>query len=204
MGEDINNVISKLQSSEKYRALFARAYGNDTVSSEKILKSMAQFMGLMLSNKSKYDRYKNGEATLSDEELQGYSLFVQKCSGCHTEPLFTDFKYRNNGLAIDPVFKDGGRGHLKPEEPQFLYCFKTPSLRNVALTQPYMHDGRYQTLEQCLDHYTNNIVNKVNLDPALKNGIAMSADDKKKIIVFLNTLTDHKFISDARFKDPNF
>jgi len=203
MDEDINRVIDKLQNSAKYRELFKKAYGTEEVSSERMLKSMAQFMGLMHSMDTKYDYFKRGEKEFSEQELRGYNLFLQNCNSCHVEPLFSDFKYRNNGLAVDPSLNDGGRGQLKPDEPQHLYTFKTPSLRNVALTFPYMHDGRYQTLEDCLDHYTNGIVNRTNLDPLLENGISMTASEKADIISFLHTLNDFALISDPRFKDPN-
>lgn len=204
MGEEINAVLGKLQTSSKYQKLFKSAYGDSLVTTERMMKSMAQFMGLMVSADSKYDRMKRGEVQFTAAEQQGHTLFQAKCSSCHTEPLFSDFKFRNNGLSIDPVFKDGGRGALKPEEPEHLYCFKTPSLRNIAITQPYMHDGRYNTLEECLDHYTSGIVNRVNLDPLLKDGIKIEASEKQAIINFLNTLTDYEFIHNPKFKDPNF
>lgn len=99
--------------------------------------------------------------------------------------------------------KDSGRAHITGL-PEDLYRFKTPSLRNVAITQPYMHDGRYATLEECLDHYTGNIKNLTNLDPLLQGGIELSPQDKQDIISFLHTLTDFEFIKDKRFADPNF
>ncbi|MGZ3901002.1 MAG: cytochrome-c peroxidase [Bacteroidia bacterium] len=206
MAENINNVIQKLQASEKYKALFTKAYGNDEVTSQKMLRAMAQFMGLMYSYNSKYDQYKRQENNVefTAQELSGYSLFLSKCSACHKEPLFSDFQYRNNGLAVNPAYNDSGRAHITAL-PQDRYKFKTPSLRNIAKTGPYMHDGRYATLEDCLDHYTNNITNMVNIDPLLQTGsIPLTDQDKKDIIVFLNTLTDYKFINDKRFADPNF
>lgn len=204
MGEEINSVIAKLQTSARYPSLFKKAYGDSLVNSERMMKSLAQFMGLLVSADSKYDRVKRGEVQFTASEQNGYSSFKAKCSTCHTEPLFSDFKFRNNGLSIDPVFQDGGRGQLKKDEPQHLYCFKTPSLRNVTKTQPYMHDGRFNTLDECLDHYTSGIVNKINLDPLLKDGIQLTDQEKQDILSFLNTLTDYEFISDPKFKDPNF
>jgi cytochrome c peroxidase len=204
MGEETGHVVAKLQASEKYRNLFKKAYGDSLVSSDRMLKCIAQFMGLLLSNQSKYDRMKEGDAKFTAQETNGYNLFIAKCSSCHTEPLFTDYKFRNNGLSIDTSYKDGGRGALKLDEPQNLYCFKTPSLRNIAKTAPYMHDGRLSTLQECLDHYTNGIVNKTNLDPLLTNGIPMTDAEKQDILSFLNTLTDFEFITNPQFKDPNF
>ncbi len=206
MAENINNVITKLQASAKYKDLFNKAYGTETVDSQKMLKAMAQFMGLMYSYKSKYDLYKRGEnnTQLSDAELRGYNLFISKCNTCHKEPLFSDFQFRSNGMPINLFLNDSGRAHITGLA-QDKYKFKTPSLRNVALTKPYMHDGSLQTLNQCLDHYTNPITNTVNLDPLLQtNGIPMTSAEKQDIIAFLNTLNDYEFINDKRFADPNF
>lgn len=204
MGEETANVWKKLQATSKYQKLFKAAYGDSLVTTDRAMKAIAQFMGLFLSNQSKYDRVKEGESKFSSAEQTGYDLFKAKCASCHVEPLFSDFKFRNNGLAIDKNLKDGGRGQLKPEEPEHLYCFKTPSLRNIAFTGPYMHDGRYTTLRECLDHYTNKIENKINLDPLLENGIPMTDAEKEAIIAFLNTLSDYEFINNPQYKDPNF
>lgn len=204
MDENINVVMTKLQASVKYQKLYKAAYGDSLVTSERTMKAIAQFMGLLVSNNSKYDRVMRDEAEFTTQESNGYNLFKAKCSSCHAEPLFSDFKYRNNGISIDPKKQDGGRGALKLEEPEHLYCFKTPSLRNIAKTGPYMHDGRYATLQECLDHYTSKMDNKINLDPLLVNGIPMTSEEKQDILSFLNTLTDFEFISNSQFKDPNF
>lgn len=206
MGADINPVIAKLQASSKYQNLFKKAYGNDTVTSQKMLRAMTVFMGLIYSYNSKFDYYKRHEnnVELSDAEQRGYSLFTSKCSGCHTEPLFSDYGFKSNGLAVDPFYLDSGRAHIT-NLPQDRYKFKTPSLRNIAKTAPYMHDGRFTTLNECLDHYTNAIPNLTNLDPSIPtNGFQFSAQNKQDIIAFLHTLTDYKFLADKRFADPNF
>ena len=202
MHETIANVVSKLNSSSKYRDLFKKAYGDETVNSQRMLKAMAQFMGTMYSYNSKYDNVKNGKDAFNANEQAGYSLFIQKCANCHTEPLFSDFQYRSNGLSVDPLLKDSGRAHIT-QLPQDLYKFKTPSLRNIEKTSPYMHDGRFNTLDECLDHYNSGITNTINLDPILVSGIALSTQQKADLISFLKTLTDYKFINDTRFADPN-
>lgn len=203
MDEDINRVLQKLSDSPKYRDLFNKAYGSEEISSDRMLKSMALFMALITSSESKYDRYKRGQSQFSAQELRGYALFSEKCSSCHTEPLFSDFAYRNNGLAVDPRYNDSGRAVITRSQND-LYRFKTPSLRNISITAPYMHDGRYATLEQCLDHYTSGIQNHTNLDPRLEYGIPMTPGEKTDIIAFLYTLTDYELIKDKRFSDPNF
>ncbi|MCC6371149.1 MAG: cytochrome-c peroxidase [Bacteroidia bacterium] len=203
MDENIGNVLEKLKGTNKYRVMFKNAYGTEEISSQRFLWAMAQFMGLLYSNNSKYDRYKKGEknSAFTEEELRGYNLFKTNCNACHAEPLFTDFKFRNNGLAVNPAYKDSGRMHIT-RQPEDLYKFKTPSLRNIEVTGEYMHDGRYETLEDCLNHYTDKINNNVNLDPLLQNPLPLSADNKKDIIAFLKTLTDTAFINNKRFNDP--
>lgn len=204
MGEKWSNVIKKLEASEKYRDLFKKAYGSEEIFDSRILKAFAQFMGMMYSYNSKYDNYKRNEegVTFSEQEQRGYATFKDKCASCHVEPLFSDFDYRSNGIAVDPSINDSGRAHITGI-PSDRYKFKVPSLRNVALTGPYMHDGRYTTLQQCLDHYTN-IQNNINLDPLIPTtGIPLTAQEKQDIIAFLQTLTDYEFINDPRFTDPN-
>lgn len=206
MGETTADVIAKLQASIKYRELFKKAYGDEEVSTQKMTRAIALFMGLMYSYNSKYDYYKRGEGYIefNEAEKRGYNLFLAKCNSCHKEPLFSDFQYRNNGLSVNLNYQDSGRQHIT-RDPQDIYKFKTPSLRNIAKTGPYMHDGRFSTLKQCLDHYTNGITNMTNLDPLLQSGsIPLSSQDKDDIIAFLNTLTDYKFLGDKRFADPNF
>lgn len=204
MAEQIPTVVSKLQSSQKYRSLFKSAYGDENITGQRLLKSLAQFMGLITSSNSKFDYYKRHEKNvqLSPEELKGYSLFQANCASCHKEPLFSDFEFRSNGLSISPVYKDSGRAHVT-SLPQDRYKFKTPSLRNIALTDPYMHDGRFATLEQCLDHYTNPAKHTENLDPLLVSPLPLSPQDKKDIISFLHTLSDFEMTKDTRFADPN-
>jgi len=202
MGESIINVVKKLQRSARYRTLF----GSDEVNSQNMLKAMAQFMGTMYSYNSKYDRIKRGENKImfSGRELAGYQLFQANCASCHKEPLFSDFQYRSNGLSVDPGLNDNGREHITGEASD-KYKFKTPSLRNVEKTAPYMHDGRYETLEECLNHYTKAFVNLVNIDPTLPaNGFQLNEQNKSDIILFLKTLTDTTFINNRRFKDPKY
>lgn len=199
-----NDALEKLKNSNRYKKLFAAAYGDENVTSSRMLKAMAQFMGLMYSYNSRYDMFKRGEngVTFTEQEQRGYQLFLANCNSCHKEPLFTDFSYRNNGLTVNALINDSGRAHIT-QLPEDKFKFKVPSLRNIALSAPYMHDGRYATLQQCLDHYTNNVVNMVNLDPLLlPNGIPMNAQQKSDIIEFLKTLNDYKFIGDKRFADP--
>jgi cytochrome c peroxidase len=202
MNENLNNVVTKLSASNKYKQLFKSAFGSDEITSQKILKAFAQFQGVLYSYNSKYDQYKRNETSFTNEELAGYNLFVQKCNNCHREPLFTDHDFKNNGLPIDPTINDFGRENITGNSND-KFKFKTPSLRNIALTAPYMHDGRFNTLDQVLNHYSSGITNTTNLDPSLQSGINLSSTEKSNLKSFLLTLTDYKFIQDERFKDPN-
>ncbi|HTE12832.1 MAG TPA: hypothetical protein VK645_17755, partial [Chitinophagaceae bacterium] len=131
----------------------------------------------------------------------GYNTFKAKCAACHTEPLFTDLSYRNNGLEANSFLNDYGRMRITGKNTDSLK-FKVPSLRNTALTFPYMHDGRLYTFDQVLNHYTTGIVQSPTLDPLLKNGIALNSTERINLKAFLKTLTDSTFIKDPRFAQP--
>lgn len=204
MNETIANILAKLRASSKYRSLFAKAFGDDSITTHRFLKALAQFQGLLYSYNSKYDMHYRGEAggSFNSSQQNGYNLFKQKCASCHTEPLFTDFSFRSNGLPENVFLKDSGRMHITGD-PADRFRFKVPSLRNIALTAPYMHDGRFQSLDEVLDHYDHGITNLVNLDPLLSNGIQLTPQERNDLKNFLFTLTDYEFINDPKFKDPN-
>lgn len=203
MDDNLPDVISKLSADSKYPAMFKNAFGSDTINSQRIFKALALFMAPMISDNSKYDKYMRGETggAFTTQELNGLNLFRQKCASCHQEPMFTDFSFRNNGLIPDAQLNDTGRAHITGD-PNDIYKFRVPSLRNVALTKPYMHDGRFGTLDAVLEHYRSGIYQYPTLDTSLKNGITMTNQDKLDIISFLNTLTDTSFVHDKRFADP--
>lgn len=202
MAETLPNLVLKISASAKYKDLFRKAYGDDTVTTQRMFKSIAQFMGTMYSYSSKYDQVKHGSANFTASEQSGYNLFVQKCASCHQEPLFSDYKFRNNGLAVNPAIRDSGRAHITRDLAD-LYKFKTPSLRNIELTGPYMHDGRFMTLSECLNHYISGISNSPTLDPSLNGGISLNTQEKNDIIAFLKTLTDPQFLTDKRYSETN-
>lgn len=199
MDETITNVISKLRSTSTYPSLFQNAYGKDTITSQLMLRALAQFMAAMVSADSKYDQYKNGTASFNSEELNGYQIFRQHCESCHKEPLFTDLSYRNNGLDI-AFGRDAGRARITLQ-PQDSGKFKVPSLRNIAVTGPYMHDGRFNSLSLVIDHYRSGIKQSSTLDSQLISGISLTAAEKLALLSFLNTLTDYTFINDKRFSE---
>jgi cytochrome c peroxidase len=199
MDEQINSVLNKLQNDASYRELFKNAFGTEIITSQLMFKAISQFQGMLVSYNSKYDLYTHGQATLTTNEMDGLNLFQQKCNTCHTAPLFTNFQYMNNGL--DTAFEDAGRGKITTLASDS-GTFKVPSLRNVALSRPYMHDGRFNSLDEVLNHYISGVKNSSTLSSQVAGGITLTIQEKSNIISFLNTLSDNTFIHDARFKDP--
>ncbi|TAE40697.1 MAG: cytochrome-c peroxidase [Runella slithyformis] len=219
MDEKLGNVLEKLKKTEKYPALFEKAYGSKEITSAKFLKALSQFMLALTSSNAKYDKYIRNEAggTLTADETAGLNIFQQKCGTCHGGELFTDQTYRNNGLKLDVTrqvvvngkleikrFDDKGRYRITQIDSD-LYKFKVPSLRNIAVTRPYMHDGRFWTLEEVLNHYSENMIDNGYVDNTLKingkAGLKLTDDEKRKIIVFLNTLTDRNLLLDPKFSE---
>ncbi|MCX2430061.1 cytochrome-c peroxidase [Pedobacter sp. GR22-10] len=200
MGTDIQTIITFLKSTAPYPEMFKQAFGTNEISSQLLLKSLTQFTGVLVSGNSKYDQVIRKEAGVSftAEEQSGYMLFKKKCSSCHAEPFFTDFSYRNNGL--DLVSSDEGRSHITGVLADF-GTFRIPSLRNIEYTGPYMHDGRFYSLDEVLEHYNSGIKAAENLDPSLKNGIQLNGTDKAQIKAFLKTLTDNEFIKNKLYSE---
>ncbi len=199
MGETIEHVIEKLKADTAYPKLFAKAYGSTEITSQKMLKALAQFMGIIVSNNSKYDKVKRGEASFTASEQSGYTVYQSKCAGCHPEPLFTDNSFRNNGLPVNTGLNDYGRMRITGNASDSLK-FKVPSLRNIGLSLPYMHDGRFNSVGSVIDHYRTGIVTtQPTLDPLLVNRISISNTEKNDLIYFLFALTDSTFTKDPRF-----
>lgn len=204
MQGDLNAILGMMKADKEYRKLFAQAFPDEEITIENMLKAMSQFMVMLVSADSRFDKYRRAETggTLTAQELEGYSLFTQKCASCHATDLQTDGSYRNNGLTVNPLVNDVGRYKVTELETDY-YKFRVPSLRNVALTAPYMHDGRFGSLESVLNHYSNGIQDSPTLDPLLKQngipGIPLTDAEKQAIIAFLNTLTDGEFISNPNY-----
>lgn len=199
MAESLDSVLYKLNKDPEYPRLFKAAFGTPDITTQRMLKALAQFTGSIVSADSKYDKVKRGEAKFTPLEQSGYELFKQNCSACHAEPLFTDNSFRNNGLKRDSTLKDIGRMMVTGDSRDSLK-FRVPSLRNVQLTFPYMHDGRLYSLGEAIEHYRSGIItDQPTLDPLLKDRITMTQQEKYNIIYFLNTLTDHNLTKNPRF-----
>lgn len=200
MDEKIENVVAKLQRSEKYRVLFSKAFGDDKVNSQRILKALAQFTVMLKSSNSKYDKVMRKEENFTQQEQRGYDLFKTNCASCHKEPLFRDDKFEKNGVAIDTTLNDIGRIKITGKTEDKM-CFKIPTLRNIQFTFPYMHDGRFKTLTEVVKHY-NSLGNDQSLRKEFSKPMNLSDNDRIDLVAFLNTLTDKEFLFDKRFSYP--
>lgn len=207
MGETVGNVINKLKNSSKYPPLFQKAFGSTEITTAKTMKALSQFMIMLISANSKYDKMKRGEASFTADETAGFNIFKQKCGTCHAGELFTDNSFSNNGLPLAPPpnFNDQGR-FLITNLPTDAFKFKVPTLRNIEKTAPYMHDGRIATLEQAIAHYPAALPTP-NIDPRMRQafggivGIPLTPDERVKILTFLKTLTDQEFLSNPLFAE---
>ena len=201
MAENIDSVLQKLRTDAGYKKMFKKAFGKEEINSQKMLKAIAQFVGTLVSADSKYDKMKRGEVTFNPSEIHGYEVFKLNCEHCHKEPLFTDNSFRNNGLSQNEFLKDSGRMRITGESADSLK-FRVPSLRNVSVTQSYMHDGRFYSLGQVVEHYRTGIKQSATLDSSLRDGIELTKHEKYDLVLFLQTLTDSSFLKNKRFSQP--
>ncbi len=218
MNETLEGAIAKLAANKKYRDQFIRAFGDDNITSPRMGLAMEQFMFTMVSKDSKYDKWNRGEVTLTPEEENGRKLFFAEfdptgtgrggeCFHCHAGHNFTNDEFMNNGLDTDAEFTDTGREKVTMN-PFDRAKFKVPSLRNIAKTPPYMHDGRFVTLEAVLDHYDHGAKNSSTVEFLMQyniqpGGLGLTAQEKSDIIAFLHTLTDDVFLNNPAYKAPN-
>ncbi|MFM7672173.1 MAG: cytochrome-c peroxidase [Bacteroidota bacterium] len=202
MGMDLAQIKQYLQNDPSYRSSFQRVYGSLFIRPEWVTDAISQFTATFISANSKYDRVKKGQDQFNPYEQAGYQLFQNKCASCHTEPLFTDHSFRNIGLPIDPSLTDLGRFRLTGNNTDSLK-FKVPSLRNVAASANYTHDGRFASVQQVIRHYRYGVQRSTTLDASLQNGISMSDTDEYNLMQFLKCLTDSSFLKDTRLARPN-
>ena len=218
LNETWPNVVAKLLSDPEYPDLFCEAFGIADIDSVLVVKAIAQFERTMISGNSKFDKFQRTILGLSSEgvslspmEAAGFVVFMDEdrgdCFHCHGDgnnPLWTDNIFHNNGL--DATFTDPGLGAINGD-PNDIGLFKTPSLRNLAYSAPYMHDGRFATLEEVIEHYSTGLVHSTTIDPLMKNvddgGAHLTPPDKEALKAFLLSLSDDSFITNPNFHDPN-
>lgn len=212
------NVEVKLQAHPDYPELFCEVFGDTLIDSTRVVKAIAQFERTMISGNSKFDKFQrtimglsNEGVTLTPLEAEGFNVFMDEnrgdCFHCHGDgvnPLWTDNNYHNNGL--DATFTDLGLGAINGN-PNDNGLFKTPSLRNLTYSAPFMHDGRFATIEEVIEHYSTGLVWSSTIDPLMKNvdygGAQMTPSDKEALKAFILTLSDESFITNTDFHDPN-
>ncbi|RBW61011.1 cytochrome-c peroxidase [Tenacibaculum sp. E3R01] len=203
------DVEKKLQKHSEYPILFKQAFGTSKIDSTLVTKAIAQFERTLISANSKFDKHLLGKAQLTPEELNGFNVFMDEnkgdcfhCHGSNNNPLWTDNKFHNNGL--DNVFADLGFGKVTGDSNDN-GKFKTPSLRNLAFTAPYMHDGRFSTLEEVINHYSEGLKSSPTIDPLMKKvdkgGVQLTEKDKADLKAFLLSLSDYDFINNTKFQE---
>ncbi|MGB0391509.1 MAG: cytochrome-c peroxidase [Salibacteraceae bacterium] len=218
MNETLENVVSKLSASQTYKDQFVRAFGSEEITSVKISLALEQFMNSLVSYQSKFDKYRAGEATLTASELRGMDLYFEEynpffpnlsgadCAHCHSPYNFENDRYMNNGLDEESAIVDTGREKVTMQASD-RGKMKVTTLRNIEVTGPYMHDGRFNTLEEVVEHYNSGIKPSSTLEPVLANtiqtGLMLTDQDKIDLVAFLKTLTDESFLTNPEFSDPN-
>ena len=196
------DVELKLQQHNEYPDLFEAAFGTTKIDSNLVTKAIAQFERTLISANSKFDQYLLGQTNLTPEELNGFNIFMDEargdcfhCHGSDKNPLWTDNAFHNNGL--DQTFTDLGLGAVTGD-PADNGKFKSPSLRNLAFTAPYMHDGRFATLDDVINHYSEGLKNSSTIDPLMKKvnqgGVQLTTEDKAHLKAFLLSLSDTEFV----------
>ena len=199
MNNSWKNVEIALNLDEEYKLLFKNAFNIDYIDSNHVVKAIAQFERSLISANSKYDKFLRQEAQLSPSELNGYVIFNSEkgdCFHCHGTEMFMDNLFHNNGLDIEP-FSDIGLGAISNSQTDY-GKFKTPTLRNIEFTAPYMHDGRFSTLEEVVEHYNSGGNYSTTIDPLMKKigiGLQLTNQEKQDLVAFLKTLSDPDFIT---------
>ena len=201
MNETLENVIIKLQHSEKYQELFYRAFGTKKITGQYTLKAITQFIVSLTTSNSKYDKVIRKEEKFTEMEQKGYDIFKQYCTSCHKEPLLTNNCFKNNGLPIDKDLKDIGRMKITQNSRDSL-LFKVPTLRNIEFTFPYMHDGRFKTLNEVVKHYNSGVLKSSTLSKELLIPMNLSDNQRTELVSFLKTLSDKDFLFNQKYSYP--
>ena len=208
---DTNQVVRYLQKTDDYPELFYKAFGSSNITFINIERAIAQFVRSLVSADSKFDRYLRGEEQLTQDELEGYLLFVTEdgadCFHCHGgggNALMTTNLFYNNGLDAD--FIDPQDRYAVTGKPNDRGVYKAPTLRNIAVSAPYMHDGRFQTMDEVIDFYSDSVKNSATISPlmhhVMQGGVRLTAREKLQLKAFLNTLTDETFLNDSNHAAP--
>jgi cytochrome c peroxidase len=199
MNLPIQDLILRLNRNKKYQAMFANVYGAGTITTSQLFKAITSFQLTLVSSSAKYDKVLLGADSYTPIEKRGHDIFMNSCGSCHQPPLFSDFSFANNGL--DSVFKDAGKGRIT-QLSEDVGRFKVPSLRNISFTYPYMHDGRYYTLREVIDHYLAVGKSSKVFDKRIDVDLTLNESEIQALLKFLETLNDYEFIKDKRHSEP--
>jgi cytochrome c peroxidase len=209
MHQPWDGAVVKLRRHAEYPALFQAAFGTDEITSARAVQAIAQFERTLVSAETRYDQFVRDGTGLTASERRGYVLYFSEraeCFHCHVDRVFTDQAFHNNGL--DSVFVDTGRVEVTGD-PNDLGRFKTPTLRNLVFSAPYMHDGRFASLEEVIDHYDSGGHGTDTVNPFILNlrrnhqeGHGLTPQDKQDLLAFLRTLTDSSFVTNPAFASP--
>jgi cytochrome c peroxidase len=212
MNSDTLSAVNAISAIPGYDSLFKKAFGSEDVTIDRMGKAIAQFIRTFVSANSRFDQYLRGETQLTPSELNGYVLFVTEeggdcfhCHGASGNPLFTTNLFYNN--AKDSVFDDPRDRFAVTGDPTAHGAYRAPSLRNIALTAPYMHDGRFKTLDEVIDFYSSGLVNSQYVDPLMHyihfGGNMLTTPEKADLKAFLLSLTDEDFIKNPALSKPD-
>ena len=205
MYQDLEELEKELSEDATYTDLFQQAFGGE-IQVNRVMMALAQFQRSLISSESTYDHMVREEpgGSFSSLAWEGYMLFEEKCAQCHVPDLFTDHDYHNNGL--DATFNDFSEDELYlgryrvTRDPEDIGKYKTPTLRNIEFSAPYMHDGRFATLEEVIDHYSSGLKQSTTVDPLMKKlhlgGLQLTNQEKEDLISFLKTLSDPEFVTE--------
>jgi cytochrome c peroxidase len=216
MDSDTNRSKEVIANIPGYPELFEKAFGSRDVTVERMAKAIAQFVRTLISSNSKFDRYMRGEEQLTTSELNGFVLFTTEegadcfhCHGGYGNPLFTTNLYYNNGkdTIFTGLYEDPrDRFHITGDSTH-LGAYKAPTLRNIIYTAPYMHDGRFQNLDEVIDYYSHHVLWSPYIDPLMhhvaKGGVQLTPSEKADLKAFILSLTDDDFINNPDFSKPD-
>ena len=197
----IGVILEKLRKTSYYPSQFKKAFGTEEINTQRFLKALSQYMLTLVSADSKYDKVIRKEEKFTKMEQKGYDLFKKHCTSCHKEPLLTSNSFENNGLTLDTTLNDFGRMKITQNSKDSLK-FKVPTLRNIEFTFPYMHDGRFKTLNEVVKHYNSGIQKSKTLSKPLQKPMNLSDNERTELIAFLKTLTDKEFLFNPKYGFP--
>lgn len=210
---DTTQIVNYLQATDDYPTLFMKAFGSNKITFKNIQRAIAQFVRSLVSSNSKFDQYLRGETQLTQDELNGYVLFVTEdgadCFHCHGSgsgnALMTTNLFYNNGL--DNSFSDLYDRYSITHNTMDKGVYKAPTLRNIAVSSPYMHDGRFLTIDQVIDFYSDSVKYSEQVSPlmhhVMQGGVKLTEQEKQQLKAFLNTLTDSTFLNNPNYAKPN-